>query len=287
MKGGVPMATKEKIMLKKEIEGKTDYPDPMVDIIFKSMFRKDEKRYLIKTLMKEFFYVEVKEVEERDSHFVAKGKNKRGEACDYLIKVDRKLISIECNKGNDDRLQRRNYSHLKRTIAQANKEAVQIHFDNYDIGGKEKLVYSYSIRDEEGNEEPLYHNLIKIFHINLVALRKKMYNKDIKEFTKFEKVLLLFLVRTKENLALLVKEEGELEYMKEIIEEIASDEEIWDEYTNHELEIFGAVAEATKEAEEKEKEEMAKKFLKEKVDIHIISKCTGLSCDEIIQLGES
>jgi len=118
-----------------------------------------------------------------------------------------------------------------------------------------------------------------------------MYNKDIKEFTKFEKVLLLFLVRTKENLSLLVKEEGELEYMKEIIEEIASDEEIYDEYTNHELEIFGAVAEAKKEAikeaEEKEKEEMAKKFLKEKVDIHIISKCTGLSCDEIIQLGES
>jgi len=253
----------------------------MVDIIFKSMFRKDEKRYLIKTLMKEFFYVEVKEVEERDSHFVAKGKNKRGEVCDYSIKVDRKLISIECNKGNDDRLQRRNYSHLKRTIAQANKEAVQIHFDNYDIGGKEKLVYSYSIRDEEGNEEPLYHNLIKIFHINLVALRKKMYNKDIKEFTKFEKVLLLFLVRTKENLSLLVKEEGELEYMKEIIEEIASDEGIYDEYTNHELEIFGAVA----EAEEKEKEEIAKKMLKDNVSVELIAKYTSLSIDEIKALS--
>jgi len=108
-----------------------------------------------------------------------------------------------------------------------------------------------------------------------------MYNKDIKEFTKFEKVLLLFLVRTKEKLALLVKEEGELEYMKEIIEEIASDEGIYDEYTNHELEIFGAVA----EAEEKEKEEIAKKMLKDNVSVELIAKYTSLSIDEIKALS--
>jgi len=56
----------------------------MVDIIFKSMFRKDEKRYLIKTLMKEFFYVEVKEgklyvepydYHDRDAAFTASAEN--------------------------------------------------------------------------------------------------------------------------------------------------------------------------------------------------------------------
>jgi len=65
------------VRLKDEKNSKWDL-NPMVVIIFKSIFRKDEKRYLIKILMKELFEAEVSDIEERDSYFIAKGKNKKG-----------------------------------------------------------------------------------------------------------------------------------------------------------------------------------------------------------------
>jgi len=267
------------IKLKDEKNVKWDL-DPMVDIIFKSIFRKDEERYLIKVLMKELFGVKIRKIEEKDSYFIAKGKNKKGEVCDYLIKVDTGLISIECNKRNDPELRKRNYSHLKRTILQAETEAVQIHFDNFDIRGEGKLIYSYSMKDEEGREGK-YQNLIRIFHINLASLAKRMYNEDIRKFTKFEKVLLLFLIKTRENLKILVKEEGELEYMKKRIEDILEDVEIMAEYTNHEIELIGERREAEKEKEK----EMVKRMLLKKIDINTISECTDLSIEDIKALS--
>jgi len=78
MKGGIFIINNENpIKLKGEENVEWDL-DPMVDIIFKSIFRKDEKRYLVKVLMKELFEAEVSDIEERDSYFIAKGKNKKG-----------------------------------------------------------------------------------------------------------------------------------------------------------------------------------------------------------------
>jgi len=53
------------------------------------------------------------------------------------------------------------------------------------------------------------------------------------------------------------------------------------EYTNHEIELIGERREAAKEAEEKEKKEMAKKMLKDNVSVELIAKYTSLSIDEI------
>ena len=61
-------------------------------------------------------------------------------------------------------------------------EVVQINYDNYDILKKNKLVYKFSIK-EENFDSDLYRELIQIFHINLsyfAKILKEGYNSDKK-----------------------------------------------------------------------------------------------------------
>ena len=66
-----------------------------------------------------------------------------------MVTVDGRTISLECNRNYNNSLFTRNISHLRRMIIQNDFEIVQINIDNYDIGGRDKLIYEYSLKEKD------------------------------------------------------------------------------------------------------------------------------------------
>jgi len=264
---------------------KYDYYNGMNDIIFKSILRNDKNHLIIKTIIKELLNIEIKEVLELDNGFSAKGKNIKGESCDYKVSVDGKTISLECNKIKSNLLLNRNKSHLRRMIIESGFEIVQINLDGYDIGKENKLIYSYQITGDYNKN--LYNNLIKIFHINLSKLKEKMYNKDTNELTNFEKVCLIFQIRERKELEKILKGEEFME-LKKIVEDISNDEDLYDEYSKSEIYAMAereeGYGQGKTEGKEKKSIEIAKNMLSINIPIDDIIKCTGLSKEELEKL---
>ena len=253
---------------------KYDYFNPMNDIIFKSILKGDKNHIIVKNIAKELLGLEMKEVLEKDNGFLAKGKDKKGEVCDYKVQIDGKTISIECNKKKSKELISRNKSHLRRIIIDDGFGPVQVNIDGYDIEGKNKLYYEYKVKGEDGEE--FYEDLIKIIHINIFKTKDKVYNESRLKLNKLEKICVIFFVREREVLEKLLKGDEEFMELKEVQEQIANDEEIYDEYSKSEL---YAMAER-----EEEKIEIAENLLERNVDIDIIAESTGLSKEELKNL---
>ena len=253
---------------------KYDYFNPMNDIIFKSILKGDKNHIIVKNIAKELLGLEMKEVLEKDNGFLAKGKDKKGEVCDYKVQIDGKTISIECNKKKSKELISRNKSHLRRIIIDDGFGPVQVNIDGYDIEGKNKLYYEYKVKGEDGEE--FYEDLIKIIHINIFKIKDKVYNESRLKLNKLEKICVIFFVREREVLEKLLKGDEEFMELKEVQEQIANDEEIYDEYSKSEL---YAMAER-----EEEKIEIAENLLERNVDIDIIAESTGLSKEEVENL---
>lgn len=253
---------------------KYDYFNPMNDIIFKSILKGDKNHIIVKNIAKELLGLEMKEVLEKDNGFLAKGKDKKGEVCDYKVQIDGKTISIECNKKKSKELISRNKSHLRRMIIDDGFGPVQVNIDGYDIEGKNKLYYEYKVKGEDGEE--FYEDLIKIIHINIFKIKDKVYNESRLKLNKLEKICVIFFVREREVLEKLLKGDEEFMELKEVQEQIANDEEIYDEYSKSEL---YAMAER-----EEEKIEIAENLLERNVDIDIIAESTGLSKEELKNL---
>ena len=253
---------------------KYDYFNPMNDIIFKSILKGDKNHIIVKNIAKELLGLEMKEVLEKDNGFLAKGKDRKGEVCDYKVQIDGKTISIECNKKKSKELISRNKSHLRRIIIDDGFGPVQVNIDGYDIEGKNKLYYEYKVKGEDGEE--FYEDLIKIIHINIFKTKDKVYNESRLKLNKLEKICVIFFVREREVLEKLLKGDEEFMELKEVQEQIANDEEIYDEYSKSEL---YAMAER-----EEEKIEIAENLLERNVDIEIIAESTGLSKEEVKNL---
>ena len=313
--------TNKKIKELKDDLRNNDYLDPMKDIIFKSILKRDKTHIIIRTVVKELLGLELYDIKELDSGFIAKGKNQRGEACDYLVSVDGKTISIECNYKYSNKLFIRNVSHLRRAIIQEDFDIIQINFDNYDFGGKKEYVYCYSLKEEKGGREA-YKDLIKIFHINLPKFKKIVYNKE-KELTLFEKVCRIFLTRNKKELEKLVKGDEEMSKLREILDDISTCDDLCEKYTKSELENI-VVAEdmahemanemardmakdmandmakdmandmakdmandMAKDMTKKQTLETARKLLEKGLDISLVGECTGLKESELKNLLEN
>ena len=163
---------------------------------------------------------------------------------------------------------------------------MQVNIDGYDIEGKNKLYYEYKVKGEDGEE--FYEDLIKIIHINIFKIKDKVYNESRIKLNKLEKICVIFFVREREVLEKLLKGDEEFMELKEVQEQIANDEEIYDEYSKSELYAMAereeGKEEGREEGREEEKIEIAENLLERNVDIDIIAESTGLSKEELKNL---
>ena len=302
---------------------KYDYIDPLYDRAFKTIFKADTDRFLIKILLKGLLGIDVVKVEEMDSEFKVYGLDEKQERCDYLVKVDGLSILMECNRVYSSKLKDRNLSHFRRLINDQGFGSVMLNFDNYDVEGSGRLYSRYTLRSD--NDDKFYDGVMEIFHINLSKFNKMVYTKEeIDKLNEMEKALLIFKTRHRENLSMLTEGDANFMKFKQLYEDMTNDKKLIDEYTKEELEIMAFGEELAKEiaeelaeelaeekakelAEEKAKElaeekvkeiveekkqegiksrniEIAKNMLKDNIDISIISKYTGLSKEEIEEL---
>ena len=302
---------------------KYDYIDPLYDRAFKTIFKADTDRFLIKILLKGLLGIDVVEVEEIDSEFKVYGLDEKQERCDYLVKVDGLSILMECNRVYSSKLKDRNLSHFRRLINDQGFGSVMLNFDNYDVEGSGRLYSRYALRSD--NDDKFYDGVMEIFHINLSKFNKMVYTKEeIDKLNEMEKALLIFKTRHRENLSMLTEGDANFMKFKQLYEDMTNDKKLIDEYTKEELEIMAFGEELAKEiaeelaeelaeekakelAEEKAKElaeekvkeiveekkqeginsrniEIAKNMLKDNIDINTISKYTSLSKKEIEKL---
>ena len=302
---------------------KYDYIDPLYDRAFKTIFKADTDRFLIKTLLKGLLGIDVVKVEEMDSEFKVYGLDEKQERCDYLVKVDGLSILMECNRVYSSKLKDRNLSHFRRLINDQGFGSVMLNFDNYDVEGSGRLYSRYALRSD--NDDKFYDGVMEIFHINLSKFNKMVYTKEeIDKLNEMERALLIFKTRHRESLSMLTEGDANFMKFKQLYEDMTNDKKLIDEYTKEELEIMAFGEELAKEiaeelaeelaeekakelAEEKAKElaeekvkeiveekkqegiksrniEIAKNMLKDNIDINTISKYTSLSKKEIEKL---
>ena len=271
------------------IEEKKLIMDNLEDIVFKSLFKLDKEYNILSIILEKLYGVTITEFEELDIEtynptFIAKGKNKKGEVCDYLIKVEDKIISIECNKSKGALLLKRNKSHLRRLVSESIGGSIQINFDNYDIRKENKEIYHYKVIREDNTKDNLYDGFFEIFHINLSYFKNKSYNKE-KE-TSFEKLCRILITRDKEELKKLTKGDERLMKIEKLVNEINGEEDLLLKYTKHEIEMMDyeiKLEEEKKKLEEKNAE-IVKNMLKDNIPIETISKYTNLTKEEIEKL---
>ena len=209
-------------------------------------------------------------------------------------------ISLEMNRSNDNKLVKRNKSHLfegmVKTINVSFKDGIdyyfiQICFDNFSL--KDKLISTYKLTDlDDGIVDEENENFVK-YRINLAKIYKKYYTLD-EELTRFEKALAILSFNKVKDLRKLSEGDEMLMRVFKKIEELTDDPDMVQyidvekgiEY-GHKLDIQEAVEKAEKKAEEKAQKvkiETAKKLLKNNVDINIIIDSTGLSKKQIKEL---
>ena len=211
-------------------------------------------------------------------------------------------ISLEMNRSNDNKLIKRNKSHLfegmVKTINVSFKDGIdhyfmQICFDNFSV--KNKLISTYKLTDlEDGLVDEENENFVK-YRINLAKIYKKYYTLD-EELTRFEKALAILSFNKIKDLRKLSEGDEMLMRVVKKIEELTDDPDMVQyidvekgmEY-GHKLDIQQAVEKAEKKAEEKAKKvkiETAKKMLEKNMKIEDIIDITGLSKEEIQKIEE-
>ena len=137
--------------------------------------------------------------------------------------------------------------------------------------------------------DEIYTNKVHIINIYLPNIRKKDYN----NLEDYEKLLLIFNEEDDEVLNMLSEDD---DIMKEYIEDSknASEQDevigMYDKELNDEMlkraEIRENREEAYNEGALEKARETALNFIKENIDLTIISKCTGLSLEELNVLKE-
>lgn len=221
---------------------------------------------------------------------------------DVLIDVNKNKISLEMNNTLDYELRQRNKYHYHSGIYKIinlsynlgeEKYFEQLNFNNVDTTGT--LISKYKmINVDTGSEDIDEKNYVK-YKINIAKLYNKYYN-GFRDFTRFEKAILIMTINNKKELREISKGDEILMKVVKKLEELSEDpnsENYWDSYFDTEKamefgrkqDIEAARKDGYSEGQEvgaKEKaKETARNLLKKNIDINIISEATGLSIEEI------
>ena len=294
--------TSDKDSYKKE-EYYKGYKIPIIsDTMFKTMINNtDRKQYaslLISIVLKKDYKEIYDNIEFIKGTLDKEREIEKGREVDFICKVDNEYVGIEMNNNFSKSALERNISYcmdiyksnLRRGESYSFNHVLQININNFFFKGNDQGEEEYSLKNNKGE---LLTDKIKIFNIYLPLIRKKYYNGE--ELSDLEKLMLVFNEEDNEKLSKVYEGESIMEeYVKDAKRASMEDDVVglYDKELHEEklriteLEearekgIAAGIAKGRKESIL----ETANKLLKEKVDIDIISKCTGLTKEEINNL---
>ena len=268
------------------------------DAMFKALFRSIEARGVVSEVISNLTGIDKEILMKADyqgGELPKKKITEKGKISDVIIKVDdNNKIIVEMNQNYTNNIFNKNISYAFSVASETilkdrikNKyeypRVILISFDNFDRFNTKKGVVCCKIQDEEGHIETDQYTS---YHI---LLDKKVN----REYNNIEVEKLVNFLNQKDIEGLKSKYEGDEEYMSCIrkVEELSTDPNFvgyYDLEEAHRQDIASSydtgLEEEMEKGIEKRNIEIAKNMLKEKIEISLISKMTGLSVDIIKEL---
>lgn len=267
------------------------------DKAFKEIMMKKENFFILKKVLENILEIEVKEIELRPLNLNTNNIYVKGKETDLLVLTNQGKIEIEVNTHYEDYVRVRNFCYItniyQNEITEGSKyseeiKMIQINL-NYGVKDKEyKRIYK--MRDEEGKE---YIKNCIIYEINMDKYKEILYNKNKEEIEKNKYIIMLDM--NLEELEKYKEDKVVKEYMEKMerlnqnpmfINWITKEK---DEEMIRNTQLFKAEEKGINKGIAKGREqanlEIAQKMINEKVDIHVVSKVTGLSINEIKKLS--
>lgn len=156
-----------------------------------------------------------------------------------------------------------------------------------ELKGEKKSIRKYMFQDSDGNIED--YGLEK-YKIDLEYIENKYYNND--KLTRKEKIFLMFKESNREILKKISKGDEIMDKIYKRLDKLSEDEALsllYDEKEREEAKIKAEIEYAEEHGLNKgiseEKVNIAKKMLNKRIDIKEISEITGLSLEDIKNLG--
>lgn len=278
----------------------------LFDPIFKSVLKDEKMRGVLSFLISEVTGLDknyvMENIDFKDTELKRNRYLEKGKIADLIVYIENNIINIEANQVLNSGLIDKNNSYHYKIASEIIKNklnplVIQINIDRKNKF--DKLVTEFRLRDETGKY--ILDDKFINYHINIDNILKKEYNKD--KLTRLEKILLLMITEDKNVLRQISKDDEEMNYMVDKLEEMALNDGIVGLYDKEKaMERVNAInkmeainegfAEGLEKGIEKGKKEglneakkkMAKKMLDEGIDIELISKITELPKTEIEKL---
>ena len=272
------------------------------DIIFKNIFNVKET---LKRLLKETLDLKVKEIFLVNTEMPVEKIQEKRKILDLVVYTENEVINVEVNNAYKKDVYIRNFlyfcklisSNLEKTKDYTKlKKHIQLNLtwnlQNYlpfDISNKKKIIFY--VKDEETNEK-VFKDKFKIVNINMDYYLELWYSKNVENENPF---LLLLAAPTIEQvdkisrgdmlMEKIAKSVKKLNFDPKITEEIAfeNEHEIWAN-TMHSRGVEEGTRQGIEQGSKEKQLEIAKNMVKEKIDISLISKVTGLTQEEIESL---
>ena len=216
-------------------------------------------------------------------------ESSKGERCDYVAVIDNTSLNIEVNNNSSLEILERNIEYAYRLYSKKIKrgereydytQVIQFNLNNFSFKGNDKIIDIYGVKND--SDLTLSDKIIFV-QIYVPNLRKKWYNEGIESLNEAEKYILALVEMDIEKLKSLGGEELMEEYVKEA-EEVSFEGGVGESYDKEWALKDQAYRDGKDEGILTEKQTIAKSMLEENIDINIISKCTGLSIDEVKSL---
>lgn len=277
----------------------------LFDPIFKSVLKDDGMRGILAFLISEITglnknYV-MENIDFKDNELKKYRYIEKGKIADLIVYIENNIINIEANQflnaGVIDKNNSYHYKIASESLNKLNPLVIQINIDKKNSFNE--LITKFQLRDESG-KYTLDNKFIN-YHINIDNVLKKEYNKE--KLTRFEKILLLMVIEEKNTLRQISKNDKEMGYMVDKIEEMALNDGIVGLYDKEKaIERVNAInkmeaineglakglaeglAKGKTEGALNAKMEIAKNMINENISMNLIKKITGLKIEEIENL---
>jgi len=233
---------------------------------------------------------DLKEAVYESNELSVTNKNNKVYKTDIIVKIDNNIISIEMNNKYYEGLFIKNATYYNKLESEQFEQGqsylkylkiIQINIDNFHKFKGNKLLYKFTMREIETNEQE--NDLLESYHIDLTYLKDKCYN-EIKD--ELEKICLLFIDKNNEYKTLL-KGDNIMNEAYEELERISMDKNIIGLYDKEKVEqkILNTKLEGARlEGINQSKLEIAKNMLKKNMEITDIMEITGLTEQQIKEI---
>ena len=271
------------------------------DIIFKNTFDTEKS---LKRLLEESLNLKVYKILSNNIELPVEHIKERRKYLDLIIDTNEGIINVEVNHGFKDEIPNRNLlffcklisSSVKRSKSYLDiKKHIQLNitwnlqrYFNFDIT-KRKIIKCH-IKDDETNNN-IHDDIFEIVHINMDYFKEVWYHGDIKKENPF---LMLLAADAEDKMDKISEGDKIMEELSKQVKKLNQDQDILDVITRNEDELIRntlyekaiqkGINQGISQGIEQNKIEVAKKLLKNNVDINIIVDSTGLSKDEIEKL---